>query len=377
MRRVERVLIVASAFRPTRLRVVATMFCLLALTAHTTAHEIGTTQVVATFSAAGDYQIDVSVDPDALLTRLQILETGDVQAPAGREDRDRRLSALMPAFARALRLRFDGADARFAIAYLPASAIGDLAQAPSTIRVTGHVPDGARALTLSYALATGTFALVAHVRDSAAQTFWIEGNKESGSIALAAPPPPPTGRQVAARYFSLGFTHILPKGLDHILFVVGLFLLGTRWKPVLFQISAFTLAHSITLGLTIYGVVSLPARVVEPMIALSIAYVALENVVTSELKSWRVALVFAFGLLHGMGFAGVLRDLGLPRADFLTALVTFNLGVEAGQLAVVGAAFAAVAYWRRNASTYRRAIVQPASIAIAATGLYWTVQRLF
>jgi len=183
-------------------------------------------------------------------------------------------------------------------------------------------------------------------------------------------------REIALRYFTLGFTHILPKGLDHILFVVGLFLLSTKWRSVLLQVSTFTIAHSITLGLTIYGVVSLPARVVEPMIALSIAYVAIENVVTSELKSWRVALVFSFGLLHGMGFAGVLRDLGLPRSDFLAALVTFNLGVEAGQLTVVAIAFLLVAHWRRNTASYRRLIAQPASIAIALMGLYWTIQRL-
>ena len=95
------------------------------------------------------------------------------------------------------------------------------------------------------------------------------------------------------------------------------------------------------------------------MIAVSIAYVAIENVVTTELKSWRVALAFSFGLLHGMGFAGVLRDLGLPHADFLAALVTFNAGVEAAQRGVLS-----------------QLIAQPASIAIALTGLYWTIQRL-
>jgi hypothetical protein len=123
--------------------------------------------------------------------------------------------------------------------------------------------------------------------------------------------------------------------------------------------------------------VSLPARVVEPMIALSIAYVAVENLLTSELKPWRLALVFSFGLLHGMGFAGVLRDLGLPRSEFLTALVTFNVGVEAGQLSVIVLAFAAVAFWRSKGPAYRRFIVQPASLAIALVGLYWTVQRAF
>src|SRR5262245_24463455 len=97
-----------------------------------------------------------------------------------------------------------------------------------------------------------------------------------------------------------------------------------------------------------YGIISLPPPVGEPVTALSIAYVAIENLVTSDLKPWRLALVFSFGLLHGMGFAGVLRDLGLPRSQFLTALVTFNAGVEAGQLTVIAIAFAAFAYWRND-----------------------------
>jgi len=122
--------------------------------------------------------------------------------------------------------------------------------------------------------------------------------------------------------------------------------------------------------------VSLPAKVVEPMIALSIAYVAIENLVTSDLKPWRLALVFSFGLLHGMGFAGVLRELGLPPSQFLTALLTFNVGVEAGQLSVIAVAFAAVASWPSDRLAYRQFIVQPASLAIALAGLYWTVQRM-
>ena len=102
--------------------------------------------------------------------------------------------------------------------------------------------------------------------------------------------------------------------------------------------TAFTVAHSITLGLSIYGVVALPPRVVEPLIALSIAYVAIENLITRELHAWRIGVVFLFGLLHGLGFAGVLRELGLPRGEFLTALLSFNVGVELGQLSVIAAA---------------------------------------
>jgi hydrogenase/urease accessory protein HupE len=340
-------------------------------------HEIGKTQVSATFDPVRQsYQIDVVVDPDALLTRLQIRATGDVDQPRDRDERDRRIAALGAAFLQSVRLKFDGVPNAPRFEYRASSAFSDFAQAPSVVRLTGAIPADAKSFTFGYDLAAGTFALVARIGDSAVQTIWLEGSTESVVLSLVAPPAPLTLSEVAPKYFSLGFTHILPKGLDHILFVVGLFLLSTKWRSVFVQVSTFTLAHSITLGLTIYGVVSLPARVVEPMIALSIAYVAIENVVTTELKSWRVALVFSFGLLHGMGFAGVLRDLGLPRGDFLAALVTFNAGVEAGQLTVVAIAFCLVVHWRRNAESYRRLIAQPASIAIAVTGLYWTVQRL-
>jgi hypothetical protein len=125
-----------------------------------------------------------------------------------------------------------------------------------------------------------------------------------------------------------------------------------------------------------YGLVSVPPRIVEPLIALSIAYVAIENIFRSELKSWRVALVFAFGLLHGMGFAGALKELGLPRSEFVTALLTFNAGVEAGQLAVIGAAFTIVGWHCANRVWYRSRIVVPASVLIACTAVYWTIERL-
>ena len=117
-------------------------------------------------------------------------------------------------------------------------------------------------------------------------------------------------------------------------------------------------------------------RIVEPLIALSIAYVAIENIFLSELKPWRVALVFAFGLLHGMGFAGALKELGLPRSEFVTALVTFNVGVEAGQLAVIGTAFALVGWSCASRTWYRSRVVVPASMLIACTAVYWTLQRL-
>ncbi|MGY8907178.1 MAG: HupE/UreJ family protein [Pseudomonadales bacterium] len=183
--------------------------------------------------------------------------------------------------------------------------------------------------------------------------------------------------QVAVEYTILGFEHIVPKGTDHILFVLGLFLLSVRLRPLLLQITAFTLAHSITLGLTIYGAISLSPSVIEPLIALSIVAVGVENIFVKELKTRRVVIVFLFGLLHGMGFAGVLSGLGLPESDFLTALIFFNLGVEAGQLAVIATAFLLVFWLLKNPQRYRQWVVIPTSILISLIGILWTYERVF
>ena len=337
---------------------------------------MGKTQVTVVIRD-GSYSLDIVVDPDALLTKLEVFSGAPISNTAmSRRERDRRIAALSSTFLERAVVCFDGRVDRPRFAYLPASALGDVAPPPSLVRLAGDLPPDAREMTFAYGLALGSYALNLRIGDSAQQTFWLEGTQPSAPVSLVAPPPPPTARQVAWQYVDLGYTHIVPKGIDHILFVLGIFLLRARWKSILLQVSTFTIAHSITLGLTMYGIVSLPAKVVEPMIALSIAYVAIENLVTSELKPWRLALVFSFGLLHGMGFAGVLRDLGLPHLQLLTALLTFNVGVEAGQLTVIAVAFAAVASWRSNRVSYRQFIVQPASLAIALTGLYWTIQRV-
>ena len=134
--------------------------------------------------------------------------------------------------------------------------------------------------------------------------------------------------------------------------------------------SAFTVAHSITLALSMYHILRLPPGIVEPLIAVSIAYVAVENLIVTDLRRWRVALVFGFGLLHGLGFAGALEELGLPRSEFVTALIGFNLGVEAGQLTVIGGALAAVGWRWGGRESYRRLVVMPASAAIAGVAMY-------
>lgn len=245
-----------------------------------------------------------------------------------------------------------------------------------TNALNGEIPPHARTFTFRYEATFSTYTLTLQNEGGEPATQWLDAETTSKPFALAKDVIPPTRLQVVKQYLALGFTHIIPKGLDHILFVLGLFLLATSLRPLLAQVTAFTLAHSITLALTMYGFVSLPSKVVEPAIALSIAYVAVENVVSTKLRTSRVAIVFCFGLLHGMGFAGVLRELGLPRREFVPALVAFNAGVEAGQLTIIACAFLAVALWWRHREWYRGRIVVPASLAIAATGLFWTVQRI-
>jgi len=247
----------------------------------------------------------------------------------------------------------------------------------ATLVLTGDRPAGAKVFRWTFGWTYASYALRVETRSGAEpSTQWLDGVDSSAPVALDALAPPMSRPELALRYVLLGFTHILPKGLDHVLFVLGVFLLSRRLRPILLQVSAFTIAHSITLGLSMYGIVSVAPSIVEPLIALSIAYIAIENLLLTEFRPWRVALVFAFGLLHGLGFAGALREVGLPRSEFVTALVGFNAGVELGQLAVIGAAFLAVGYWYGDRVWYRRRIVLPASACIACFGVFWTLQRL-
>ena len=156
-------------------------------------------------------------------------------------------------------------------------------------------------------------------------------------------------------YVKIGVGHILPGGLDHILFVLALVLTSTRWRPLLIQITTFTVAHTVTLALAATGVLSPPASIVEPLIAASIAFVAIENLFVRDMPRWRPAVVFGFGLLHGLGFAGFFGELGLPEGQFWGALIGFNVGVELGQLSIVAMVLAFVALWRGIAG---RAVVE-------------------
>ncbi|MGR3709414.1 MAG: HupE/UreJ family protein [Alterinioella nitratireducens] len=251
----------------------------------------------------------------------------------------------------------------------------DLART-STLTFRADLPDGDAPVQFGWAEEYGE--LVVRQADAGEDAYagFLAGGELSeplprGEIATEG------AGAVFLRYIVVGFEHIVPKGLDHILFVLGLFFFSLQLRPILFQVTAFTLAHTITLALASLEIISVPASVVEPLIALSIVYVGFENVLGFGSLRSRTALVFAFGLLHGLGFASVLGDVGIDPTRFITALVGFNIGVEFGQLAVILAAFLLVGYWFGRKDWYRARIAVPASLFIALIGAWWSVERVF
>lgn len=198
--------------------------------------------------------------------------------------------------------------------------------------------------------------------------------------------------EVFLRYLPVGFAHIVPLGIDHILFVLGLFFFSLHLRPILFQVTAFTAAHTITLALASSGLVSMPASVVEPLIAASIVYVGVENLRGRGHVMARTALVFVFGLLHGLGFASVLGDFGISASSFVGALLGFNVGVEIAQLAVIMMALAVIVLAARlsrfaplpaeeapvrETQVMYRAVSVVGSIVISVIGGWWTIERVF
>ena len=200
-----------------------------------------------------------------------------------------------------------------------------------------------------------------------------EGYSQTQTIDFDRP-----AHETFALYIKIGIGHILPGGLDHILFVLALFFSTRHLRPLIIQISAFTVAHTATLALAASGVLSPPASIVEPLIAATIAFVAIENIVFKDMTRWRPFVVFGFGLIHGMGFAGFFGSLGLPEGQFWSALIGFNIGVEIGQLSVVLAAFLLCFPIRRMVSeaAFRHFVAWPASGLIGLTGLFWTFERV-
>jgi hydrogenase/urease accessory protein HupE len=351
------------------------------------AHTLRPAVVTATFAEDATFRLEIRANLEALVARVGPghADTAD-SANAVEYNRLRQLSpaaleeafrAFSGEFIDSMAVSFDARRALLQLERVEIEPVGDVRLArESRIVLRGAIPAGAATFVWRYPEAFGSSVLrLRYAQGAIARSYWLKEGQPSPPFELASRVVPRARAEVLVDYAVLGFVHILPQGLDHILFVLGIFLLSLRLGPILWQVTAFTLAHTITLGLSMYGVVSLSPAIVEPLIAASIVYVGVENALSATLRPWRVVVVFLFGLLHGMGFAGVLTEIGLPRTEYVTALVAFNVGVELGQLAVILTALALVG-WCRNRPWYRRRVAVPASLLIALVGLTWTIERI-
>ena len=227
----------------------------------------------------------------------------------------------------------------------------------------------------------GTAAVLGTEHHTIADIQWPGGAKQvvfeneqrDADIAIASDAASESGVvNTFVSYLAIGIEHIL-LGFDHVLFIVALILPGGRLLSLAAIVTAFTLAHSLTLALSVLNILTLPTQIVEPVIALSIAYVAFENVIGKRALSRRWAVSFIFGLVHGFGFAGALTEVGLPKSGLLSALVGFNLGVEAGQMLIVAVLLPLLIWLQRFAWEPRLAKIS--STAIMALGLALLADR--
>lgn len=243
------------------------------------------------------------------------------------------------------------------------------------LRCTGHL--AGQSFGLSELIGNGDAIARFIPRARPVQTFRLTAAAPSATIAAA-----PDTMQVLTDYLVIGAEHIL-FGWDHLLFVIALVLLVRKAWAVVKAATAFTLAHSLTLVATSLGYAGLPSRPVEAIIALSIVFLAFEALqLLRELRRnsftrrfpWLVA--FAFGLFHGFGFAGALADIGLPQGEVITALLAFNLGVEAGQLLVIALVLALLALVARALPRAEAPVLRAATYAIGGIGSFWLIERV-
>lgn len=345
----------------------------------------------------GTFHIEIRASIEALLTGINSRYKNTKDAPNAQAYDDLRVlpaKQLRQAFAsfektilQEVNISFDNEPAQFHITRVDIPEPGYV-KVPriSLIIVEGEIPATVQSLTWYYPSRFGDNAVRVRQVDEVNEKWhwsswqWLKNDEVSQPFSLTEVFTQQTFFQVVTTYLVSGFEHILPKGLDHILFILGIFLLSTRMKPLLWQVTMFTIAHTITLGLAMNGVINLPANIVEPLIALSIAFIAIENIVTPKLHNSRLFIVFIFGLLHGMGFASVLADFGMPENDFATALISFNIGVEIAQVAIILLAWFVFAHLLRkqlaSEQHYRVTVIVPGSVLIALIGLYWTYDRI-
>ena len=370
------------------LRVLVALAALAPTISFAVAHELTPAIGTLDFHDEGNFDLELSVNLEALIAAIGPQHENSSASPNAAEydrlrallpsDLEKEYATFQPRLRDGISLT-DNAGNRVVLKDGPVSIapVGDLsAQRLSSVRFSGRVPFAAKTLRWHYDPSFGPSVIRARI--DGGEIFYSnyvlngETSDEIDIQAIALQ----SRTALIADYVRIGFHHIVPTGVDHILFVVGLFLLSPKLKPLLWQITCFTIAHSLTLALGGLGIIRLPASIVEPLIALSIVYVAAENLWTDRLNRSRPLVIFLFGLIHGVGFAGVLTDVGLNGVDFLLGLIAFNVGVEVGQLAIIAGCYLAIGLWFGEEAWYRRWVTVPASLVVAAIGAFWFVERI-
>jgi hydrogenase/urease accessory protein HupE len=369
----------------TRIAVLTVLLSFTLMTPKTSAHPLPFMESDLILKKDGTFQVEMTCDLDALALGVsqntedkKLVETLEKLSPQQFEVRVERLREL---FRRRVRVRFNGIPAAFNVTFPDYGTIPVVYQEIPTVlgltaRLTGTVPPTATEVDF---FASRTFPEVhLTIKDEArliSQRSIIERGARSDPFVLTEPFKQMNQTEVALQYLKLGFLHIVPAGADHILFILCIFLLSTRMRLLVWQVTCFTLAHALTLTLATFDIIILSPKLVEPLIAFSISCIAIENIFTKRLSLRRPIIVFLFGLIHGLGFSEVLRSLDIPTNERLISLVSFNAGIELGQLSVLGTAFITVG-WLQHQRWYRSRIVVPVSSIISLVGLIWAIERI-
>jgi hydrogenase/urease accessory protein HupE len=369
-----------------RIALLSTLWLITSVSA-TTAHEIRPAIADVTLSA-DRIEMEVELTAESLLSGIDLQGLSDTnEAPEAEmydalralspEELSQRFSQNWAEIDSEFSILAGDADIALTLDSVEVGPVGDVELPRDTIvRLSASLPADDTDIRIGWIAANGPII----IRQAAGGDDAYAGYLENGALSEPLPrigAATESGWSVFFRYIGVGFDHIIPKGLDHILFVLGLFFLSLKMRPLITQVTVFTIAHTITLAMASLGIVTVSPAIVEPLIAASIVYVAIENIFTSKITWWRPIVIFAFGLLHGLGFASVLGEFGLAPGRFVSGLIGFNIGVEIGQLTVIGLAYLAVGYWFGDKPWYRSRISIPASLAIAAVGAYWAIERVF
>lgn len=330
-----------------------------------------------------------ALEPMIAGVNLSAVEDTDDSPLSGENDALRALSSdeasaafstAWPSIAENMTLQSGGADLLITLEGVDVPPVGDVEiRRDSTLTLTADLPAGDDPVIFGFDAELGGVIVRQIAEGEAYEAFLTNG-------ALTDPMPregvaQQTLAEVAQRYVVSGFVHVVPDGLDHILFVLGLYFFALAWRPLLWQVTSFTVAHTLTLFLATTGAIVVPGEwmwLVETIIAASIVWIGVENIIGDKEKKigWgRIGVVFAFGLVHGLGFASVLSEFGL--GDWLIAsLAFFTVGLEIGHLTVIAVAFLLFGLPFGARSFYRSAFVVPGSLAIAMIGAYWVLNRV-